>query len=80
MIGLVNGMLSAIASGINAVADALNSLSFTVPGWVPGLGGSHIGFSIAHVAAPQIPMLASGGVISRTTLAMMGEYAGARCV
>lgn len=77
VIGLVNGMLGAVASGINAVADALNSLSFTVPGWVPGLGGSHIGFSIGHVAAPQIPMLASGGVIRRPTLAMMGEYAGA---
>lgn len=77
VIGFVNGMLSAIAAGINAVADALNSLSFTVPDWVPGLGGSHIGFSVGHVAAPQIPMLASGGVIRQPTLAMMGEYPGA---
>ena len=77
VIGFVNGMIQAIAAGINRVADALNRLSFDVPEWVPGLGGSHIGFSIGHVAAPQIPMLASGGVIRRPTLAMMGEYAGA---
>lgn len=77
VIGFVNGMIQAIVDGINRVVDALNGLSFTVPDWVPGVGGSQIGFSMDHVTAPQIPMLASGGVIDSPTLAMMGEYAGA---
>lgn len=77
VIGFVNGMLRGVAAGINAVAAALNSLSFTVPDWVPGIGGSRFGVSIGTVTAPQIPMLASGGVIRQPTLAMMGEYAGA---
>ena len=29
------------------------------------------------ITAPQIPMLANGGVITQPTLAMMGEYSGA---
>ena len=77
VIGLVNGMLNAVAAGINGVAGAINSLSFTVPDWVPGLGGQRFGFSIPAVTVPQIPMLASGGVIRQPTLAMMGEYPGA---
>lgn len=77
VIGFVNGMLRGVAAGINTVAAALNSLSFTVPDWVPGIGGSRFGVSIGTVTAPQIPMLASGGVIRQPTLAMMGEYAGA---
>ena len=35
------------------------------------------GFDIPTVSAPQIPMLARGGVIRQPVLAMMGEYAGA---
>lgn len=77
VIGFVNGMLRGVAAGINAVAAALNSLSFTLPDWVPGIGGTRFGVSIGTVTAPQIPMLASGGVIRQPTLAMMGEYAGA---
>lgn len=77
IIGFVNNMIQAIVAGINGIADAMNNLSVDVPDWVPGLGGSHIGFSFDHVTAPQIPMLASGGVIEQPTLAMMGEYTGA---
>lgn len=77
VIGFVNSLLRAVASGVNAIAGALNALSFDVPSWVPGIGGSHLGFSFPTVSAPQIPMLASGGVIRQPTLAMMGEYPGA---
>jgi hypothetical protein len=36
---------------------------FTIPGWVPGVGGDSF----------KIPMLASGGIVSSPTLAMIGE-------
>lgn len=48
-------------------------LSFTVPDWVPVIGGSHFGFNIPELTAPQIPMLARGGIIDQPTLAMVGE-------
>jgi hypothetical protein len=54
----------------NAIAALWNNtigrLSFTVPDWVPGLGGQ--GWSV-----PDIPMLANGGIVTRPTLALIGE-------
>lgn len=74
VISAINGMVSAVASGINQMANMLNRLSFTMP---KALGGGHVGFHIPTVSAPQIPLLAEGGVIRQPTLAMMGEYTGA---
>lgn len=73
----INGMIRGIANGINAVIRALNKLHFSIPDWVPALGGKSFGFNIKEVSAPQIPLLAKGGVIKQPTLAMMGEYPGA---
>lgn len=77
VIGFMNRLLSGAASMVNGLIDILNGFSIEVPEDVPLIGGTDFGFNIAHVAAPQIPMLASGGVIRQPTLAMMGEYAGA---
>lgn len=78
IIGLVNGMLSGIASGVNLAIRALNRLNITIPSWIPGIGGEHFGFNIGQISAPQIPYLADGGVITSPTMAMVGEYAGAK--
>ena len=55
---------------MNGVIGVLNGIGITVPSWVPEIGGRHFGFNI--------PYLAKGGIIESPTLAMMGEYAGAR--
>ena len=75
VIGFVNHMISAIVSGLNVVVRALNGLSFTVPSWVPGIGGSQFGFSLGTLTAPQIPYLAQGAVIpaNREFLAVLGD-------
>lgn len=78
IIGFINGLISGVVSGINGMIGALNLLSFDVPDWVPGIGGKTFGFNIGKLTAPQIPMLANGGVITSPTVAMMGEYPGAR--
>lgn len=78
IIGLINGMLSGIVAGVNLAIRAINKLNITVPDWVPGIGGKHFGFSIGQISAPQIPYLADGGVITSPTMAMVGEYAGAK--
>ena len=46
--------------------NTIGKLSFRVPDWVPGLGGK--GFDV-----PDIPMLANGGIVSKPTLALIGE-------
>lgn len=40
--------LVAIAA-VNSVIDTLNKISFTVPDWVPGLGGKYFGFNIPRI-------------------------------
>ena len=68
--GVADTVTSPFKSAFNAIArfwnNTVGSLSFEVPSWVPGMGGK--GFSI-----PKIPMLASGGIVSSPTLAMIGE-------
>lgn len=57
---LGNRIKSALVGAFNAAANAYNrtigSLSFTVPGWVPGMGGK--GFSM-----PKIPTFHEGGFV-----------------
>ena len=78
IIGFINGLVRGVVNGINGMIKAMNKLKFDVPDWVPGIGGKKFGFNISQISAPQIPMLANGGVITSPTVAMMGEYAGAR--
>ena len=50
-------------------------MSFDVPDWVPGIGGSTFGFQLSTITAPQIPYLAQGAVIppNREFLAVLGD-------
>lgn len=75
LIGFINGMLSGIVGGLNAAIDVLNGLSIDVPSWVPVVGGNHLGFSVSHITAPQIPYLAQGAVIppNREFMAVLGD-------
>lgn len=73
IIGFVNSLLNGIVSGVNVAIRALNKLSFTVPDWVPGIGGKKWGFNIKELTSPSIPYLADGGIIDQPTLAMVGE-------
>jgi hypothetical protein len=73
IITLVNGMLSGITSGFNAVKRALNKLSIKIPSWVPEFGGKTFGFNFSMSTAPKIPMLATGGIITGDTIARLGE-------
>lgn len=75
IIGLLNGMISAVVAGINIIIDKVNTLSFDVPDWVPEIGGETFGFDFPNVTAPRIPYLASGAVIppNREFLAVLGD-------
>jgi len=75
VIGLLNGMVSRLVSALNAVISAANRLSFTVPDWVPVLGGKSFGVNMGYVSAPQIPYLAQGAVLpaNRPFMAVVGD-------
>lgn len=60
--------INAVISVINMVLSKINEMKISIPDWVPGVGGKTLGFNI-----PQIPMLATGGIATAPTLAMVGE-------
>jgi hypothetical protein len=69
--GFIADLISApFKAAFKAVAwlwnNTVGKLSFTVPSWVPGLGGK--GFDV-----PDIPMLAQGGIVTSAQLIMAGE-------
>jgi hypothetical protein len=67
---LWNPLLDAAKAVWNAIArgwnDTIGSLNFTVPSWVPFLGGHSFGF-------PKIPTLQQGGYVQQTGLALVHE-------
>lgn len=78
IIGAVNAMLGAVENGINWIIDGINKLSFDIPDWVPVVGGETFGFDIPTVDIPEIPKLATGGLATAPTLAMVGDNRNAR--
>lgn len=60
--------INAVISVINMVLSKINEMKISIPDWVPGVGGKTLGVNI-----PQIPMLATGGIATAPTLAMVGE-------
>lgn len=85
--GYVNGWISMVESfinffikGINILVRGINKLSFDVPSWVPGIGGSKLGFNIPQVPQVQIPRLAQGAVIppNQQFAAILGDQTHGR--
>lgn len=77
VIGGLNGMIEKVESGINFIVDGLNSLlSFSIPDWVPVVGGSEFSLGIPHADLPRIPYLAQGTVVPANYgnfLAVLGD-------
>ena len=75
VITLLNNMISRLVSALNAVVGVANRLSFTVPEWVPSIGGKHFGVNLPYVSTPSIPYLAKGAVLpaGKPFLAMVGD-------
>lgn len=62
--------INAVILLVNKAIAALNGLSFEIPDWIPGMGGKSFGLNI-----PEIPALASGGIATAPTTALIGEGA-----
>ena len=66
----LNGVISAVERAVNAIVGRINTLHWTVPSWVPILGGKSWGFNFSYVS---IPRLAKGGIATSSTIANIGE-------
>lgn len=75
ILGGVESMANGIVRGINGMISALNGLHFSIPDWVPGLGGKSFGLSLPTLPQVSIPRLAQGGYVKPNApqLAMIGD-------
>lgn len=65
MIGnIAKAPLNAVVSALNTVINGINGAGFTIPDWVPVVGGKSFSINI-----PNIPMLATGGFTNGVSIA-----------
>lgn len=67
-----NGVMGIVENAINSIIKKINTLSWTIPDWVPFIGGGKFGFNFRQIS---IPRLAQGAVIppNREFLAVLGD-------
>lgn len=61
---ILKAPINAAISLINSAINAINSIGFTIPEWVPGMGGKTFAVNV-----PNIPMLAAGGFTTGPSIA-----------
>ena len=65
-----NGAIGVVEKAVNSIINKINTLSWTIPEWVPHYGGDKFGFNFKNIS---IPRLAEGGIVTQSTLANIGE-------
>lgn len=75
IIGFLNRLIQGMASAVNSIARMFNSMSFSIPDWVPVFGGGRLGFNLPTWSPGSIPYLAQGGYVKANApqLAMIGD-------
>lgn len=75
ILAAVGGFVNSIIKGLNWLIGKINTIRFTVPSWVPGVGGKSVGFNIPMVGEWNVPKLATGSVVppNREFMAMLGD-------
>ena len=72
---IAESAVNAIIKGLNWLISKINTIKFTVPSWVPGVGGKSIGGHLSSLSEVHLPRLATGAVIppNREFLAVLGD-------
>lgn len=75
IVGTLEGAINLIICGVNWLISQLNKVSFSIPDWVPAIGGKSFGFNIPKISEVSIPRLAQGAVIppNREFMAVLGD-------
>ncbi|MBO4543249.1 MAG: hypothetical protein J5725_08735, partial [Bacteroidales bacterium] len=64
IIRFINGLISRVESAINTIISGINRLGFTIPDWIPVIGGKHLGLSLNSIYLGRVPELAQGTVVN----------------
>lgn len=72
---IIESIANCVINGLNLLIEKINSISFSIPDWVPGLGGKTMSPSLKLLEEVHIPRLAEGAVIQggRPFAAILGD-------
>lgn len=72
---IAESAINAVIKGLNWLISKINTIKFTVPSWVPGVGGKSIGGHLSSRSEVKLPRLATGAVIppNKEFLAVLGD-------
>lgn len=72
---IAESAVNAIIKGLNWLISKINTIKFTVPSWVPGVGGKSIGGHLSSLSEVHLPRLATGAVIppNKEFIAVLGD-------
>ena len=75
IIMVIESAINLIIKGINWMISKLNTIHFSIPDWVPIIGGTSFGINIPLVSEVSLPRLATGAVIppNREFMAVLGD-------
>ena len=74
LVNMAKKPINGVIGLVNSMIDAINTVSFDIPDWVPKLGGQTFGFNLS-----RIPLLANGGVLEEGQVGLL-EGSGAEAV
>lgn len=72
---IAESAVNAIIKGLNWLISKINTIKFTVPSWVPVVGGKSVGRHLSPLSEVHLPRLATGAVIppNKEFLAVLGD-------
>lgn len=75
ILSAIQGMINGIIGGFNYMIRSLNHLHFSIPSWVPVLGGKSLGFNLGTIPRVSLPRLATGAVLpaNQPFLSVVGD-------
>jgi tape measure domain-containing protein len=63
LIGIAEGWANSWVGAANIIIGALNKVKFSIPDWVPGVGGKSFGINIPLVPKVELPRFEFGGTV-----------------
>lgn len=76
-----SSLVSTIGGAVGSIGQSISGMLSTIGSGISSAWGSITGFvssALAQLAQVKIPAMASGGVITKPTVGLVGEYAGAK--
>jgi hypothetical protein len=63
LIGIAEGWANGWVKAVNVIIGALNKIKFSIPDWVPGVGGKSFGINIPLAKEIALPRFEFGGIV-----------------